>query len=104
MFVVKQTLDLFPIGNCTASALIDRTGRIVWACVPRVDGDPFFSALLGGEQEPADARGGEQEPADARGVWDIAVEDATSIDQAYIRNTPVLRTVITNSLGASLEI
>ena len=45
---LTQTLDLFPIGNCTASALIDRTGRFVWACVPRVDGDPFFSALLGG--------------------------------------------------------
>ena len=44
-----QTLDLFPIGNCAASGLIDPSGRLVWACAPRVDGDPVFSALLGGE-------------------------------------------------------
>ena len=42
----EQTLDLWPIGNCQASALIDRAGRMVWGCVPRVDGDPVFSALL----------------------------------------------------------
>src|SRR6185437_15914634 len=46
---LTQTLELFPIGNCAASALIDEAGRHVWACAPRVDGDPFFSALLGGK-------------------------------------------------------
>jgi GH15 family glucan-1,4-alpha-glucosidase len=92
---VKQTLDLFPIGNCTASALIDREGRYVWACVPRVDGDPFFSALLGGRDPAA---------ADARGLWDVVVENATKVEQAYLRNTAVLRTVITNAEGAAVEI
>lgn len=92
---MQQTLDLFPIGNCTASALIDREGRFVWACVPRVDGDPFFSALLGG-RDPASA--------EALGLWDIQVEDAVRTDQAYDRNTPVLRTVITTAAGASVEI
>ena len=38
----QQNLDLFPIGNCSVSALIDRSGRFVWACAPRVDGDPVF--------------------------------------------------------------
>ena len=42
----RPNLDLAPIGNCSVSALIDRTGRFVWACAPRVDGDPVFSALM----------------------------------------------------------
>jgi GH15 family glucan-1,4-alpha-glucosidase len=92
---VQQTLDLSPIGNCAASALIDRQGRYVWTCAPRVDGDPFFSALLGG---------GDPESPDAQGLWDVAVEDAVRTDQQYLRNTPVLRTVITNRFGAGVEI
>jgi len=92
---LQQTLDLSPIGNCTASALIDRAGRFVWACVPRVDGDPFFSALLGG-REPGSP--------EAQGLWEIEVEDVRRIDQAYDRNTPVLRTVITTGSGAAVEI
>jgi GH15 family glucan-1,4-alpha-glucosidase len=92
---VQQTLDLFPIGNCAASALIDRQGRYVWACAPRLDGDPFFSALLGGG-DPADH--------EAQGLWDVVVEDAVEIQQEYLRNTPVLRTVITNRAGAAVEI
>src|SRR3546814_9202800 len=53
---MTATLDLWPIGNCQVSALIDRAGRFVWGCVPRVDGDPLFSSLLddnppGGEGE-----------------------------------------------------
>jgi GH15 family glucan-1,4-alpha-glucosidase len=39
-------LDYGVIGNCTISALIDARGSIVWACLPRLDGDPFFCALL----------------------------------------------------------
>ena len=39
-----MSVDLWPIGNCQVSALIDRAGRFVWACVPRVDGDPLFVA------------------------------------------------------------
>ncbi|HVI32001.1 glycoside hydrolase family 15 protein [Phenylobacterium sp.] len=90
-----QTLDLFPIGNCTASALIDRAGRFVWACVPRVDGDPFFSALLGGG-DPGDEI--------AQGVWDIQAEDQAEVRQGYLRNTPILRTEIADRSGARLEI
>ena len=92
---MQQTLDLFPIGNCTASALIDREGRFVWACVPRVDGDPFFSALLSGQEGAA---------ADSQGLWDVRVENAVRTEQAYVRNTAVLRTVITTSAGDSIEI
>jgi len=89
---VTQTLDLFPIGNCAASALVDRQGRYVWSCAPRVDGEPIFSALIGGDQ------------AEAHGFWAIEVEDQAQITQAYLRNTPILRTEITDASGARLEI
>ncbi|MDP1873884.1 glycoside hydrolase family 15 protein [Phenylobacterium sp.] len=90
-----QTLDLFPIGNCSASALIDRHGRFVWACVPRVDGDPMFSALLS-DRDPA--------AADVQGVWDIQAEGLAQTRQGYLRNTPIVRTELTNKDGESLEI
>ena len=92
---MSQSLELFPIGNCSASALIDEAGRFVWACAPRVDGDPFFSALLGG----ADA-----DHEDAHGLWSVEVENRSRTGQAYLRNTPILRTEITDGAGASLEI
>ncbi len=84
-------LDLAPIGNCSISALIDRSGRYVWACAPRVDGDPVFSALMDGD----DPR---------HGFWDIVLEGQTEVTQAYVRNTPVLRTVMTAGDGAAVEI
>jgi GH15 family glucan-1,4-alpha-glucosidase len=89
------TLDLAPIGNCTVSALVDRQGRFVWGCLPRVDGEPFFSALLGG-RDP-------QEP-DSVGHWSIDVEGLASAEQHYVRNSAVLRTVLTDERGGSLEI
>ena len=85
---MTRDLDLAPIGNCSISALVDRTGRFVWCCAPRVDSDPFFSNLLG-RGEPGDA--------DAEGLWSIEVVGAHQTRQTYLRNTPILRTEITNS-------
>ena len=87
-------LDLAPIGNCATSALIDRNGAFVWACVPRVDGDPMFCALLSGE-DPAQVK---------RGVWSIDLIDQVSATQSYERNTPILITTLTDSRGGSIEI
>ena len=92
---MSQNLDLFPIGNCAASALIDRAGRYIWACAPRVDGDPFFCALLGGKDPGL---------PDAVGLWSIEVDRATETVQGYLRNTPILRTEIRNADGAAVEI
>ncbi|HZZ68444.1 MAG TPA: glycoside hydrolase family 15 protein [Phenylobacterium sp.] len=92
---MSQDLELFPIGNCAASALIDTQGRYVWACAPRVDGDPFFSSLLSGA-DPADD--------DSSGLWSVEVENKAQVAQAYRRNTPILRTEITDTAGARLEI
>ncbi|GAA0650901.1 glycoside hydrolase family 15 protein [Brevundimonas lenta] len=84
-------LDLAPIGNCSISALIDRRGRFVWACAPRVDGDPVFSALMDGNDPQ-------------HGFWDIELEGQTEVTQAYMRNTPVLRTVMTAEDGSAIEV
>lgn len=91
----RRDLDLAPIGNCSASALIDRSGRFVWSCLPRVDGDPVFSALL----DDRDIRS-----ADARGFWAIDLEGVTRIDQQYLRNTAVLRTELSDGAGGAVEI
>ncbi len=92
---MTHDLDLAPIGNSTISALVDRQGRYVWCCAPRVDSDPLFSNLLSG-QEP-DAAG-------ARGFWSVDVAGAAHTRQAYLRNTPILRTEITDAAGAAVEI
>ncbi len=88
-------VDLAPIGNCTVSALIDRQGRYVWGCLPRVDGEPFFSALLGGRDPSDDA---------AAGHWTIELDGQAGAQQEYLRNTAVLRTVLTDAAGNALEI
>jgi GH15 family glucan-1,4-alpha-glucosidase len=87
----RPSLDLAPIGNCSISALIDRHGRYVWACAPRVDGDPVFSALMNGETPD-------------HGFWSVDLEGLKHVSQAYIRNTPVLRTVLTAEDGSAVEI
>lgn len=92
---MTATLDLWPIGNCQVSALIDRAGRLVWGCVPRVDGEPAFSSLL----DPA-PRAGEG----ARGFWEIDLEDCAETRQHYRRNTPVLVTRHSDSAGNAIEV
>jgi pentatricopeptide repeat protein len=89
--VLAPSLDLAPIGNCAISALIDRQGRYVWACAPRVDGDPVFSALMDAD-------------APEHGFWSVELEGLTSSSQDYIRNTPVLRTILTAEDGSEVEI
>ncbi|MCW0235752.1 MAG: glycoside hydrolase family 15 protein [Ferrovibrio sp.] len=54
--------DLGLIGNCQVSALVERSGSIVWCCLPRFDSEPLFGRLLdpeGGEFAVAPADGGE---------------------------------------------
>ena len=88
-------LDLAPIGNCSISSLIDRQGRHIWCCAPRVDSDPVFSALLSGK---------EAGDKDVIGLWAVDLEGFAEASQAYLRNTPILRTELTDASGAKLEI
>src|SRR3546814_20753642 len=89
------TLDLWPIGNCQVSALIDRAGRFVWGCVPRVDGDPLFSSLL--DDNP---RGG----AGATGFWEIDLEGCVETTHYYLRTTTILVTRHADACGEEIEV
>jgi len=88
---ITPNLELWPIGNCQVSGLIDRTGALVWGCVPRVDGDPVFSALLNGDQRDA-------------GIWRFELEGETNAKQEYIRNTPHLLTTLEAEDGSAIQI
>ena len=87
----QADLELWPIGNCQVSGLVDRTGALVWGCVPRVDGDPIFCALLNGDRRDA-------------GIWRFELEGQTSVEQRYERNTAILVTRIAAADGSAIEI
>lgn len=87
----SRTLDLFPIGNCAVSALVDTTGSIVWSCQPRPDGEPVFSALLDPVAEDA-------------GFWSVNAAGPARVSQDHLRNTAVLRTVFEAEDGSSFEV
>ncbi|MHA6317189.1 glycoside hydrolase family 15 protein [Altererythrobacter sp. CAU 1778] len=91
MLPPRSSLELFPVGNCQVSGLIDATGGLVWGCVPRVDGDPVFCALLNGENSDT-------------GVWRFELEGQVSARQEYIRNTPNLVTTLEAADGSAVEI
>jgi GH15 family glucan-1,4-alpha-glucosidase len=84
------SLELGIIGNCTISALIDRSGTVVWSCFPRFDGDPLFCKLLDDEGE--------------RGFYSIELDDLAEVAQAYLPNTAVLVTRLTDGSGDGIEI
>ncbi len=90
----EATLDLAPIGNGAAAALIDRNGVFAWSCAPRFDGPPLFSALLS-ETGPDES---------ALGLWAVDLNARARCDQSYERNTAVLRSVLTARDGAQIEI
>ena len=82
-----STLELGVIGNCSIASLIDRKGRHVWHGIGRLDGDPVFNALLGGD----DPQGG---------FMDVVVAGAKEIGrQRYLHNTAILETVLDGNSG-----
>ncbi|HEX9706031.1 MAG TPA: glycoside hydrolase family 15 protein [Steroidobacteraceae bacterium] len=87
------TLDLGVTGNCVISALIDREARVVWSCLPRLDGDPVFHSLID------DSRA-----ADARGFWSIELGGYERSEQEYLGNTAVLVTRLYSTNGSAVEV
>lgn len=83
--------DLAPIGNGAVASLIDGTGRHVWFCFPRLDGDPVFNALVNGE-------------APASGFMDVLAEGLTATSLSYLYNTAILETRMQTSAGAQFRI
>lgn len=92
---VTASLNLWPIGNCQVSALVDGAGRFAWACLPQVNGDPAFCSLLN-KTIPGDDK--------EHGFWDIELVDAVETTQSYLRNTPVLVTRHTDVHGNAVEV
>ncbi len=88
---IVSSLELSPIGNCQISGLIDESGGLVWGCVPRVDGDPVFCALLNGDRQ-------------GDGVWRFELEGQVKATQEYLRNTPILKTRLEAEDGSAVEI
>lgn len=86
---LDPSLDLAVIGNGAISALIDRSGAIVWMCWPRVDADPVFCALVDGAK-----------PRD--GYFSIHFDgEGGTCEQSYTRNTAIVHTVVTSADGAA---
>jgi GH15 family glucan-1,4-alpha-glucosidase len=86
-------LNLGLIGNCTISALIDDSARLVWCCMPRFDADPVFHALLDS------AKGIGEE-----GSSQVVLEGCVRTEQAYDENTAILRTKLFDEQGGAIEV
>lgn len=86
-----MSLDLAAIGNCNVAALITPEGRNVWFCFPRLDGDPLFHALLGGDDPQ-------------RGFMDVVLRDQVETRQRYVTNTAVVETVLCDRQDSRVRI
>ena len=86
-----SNLELGVIGNCQIAALIDGRGRYVWGSFPRMDSDPFFCTLLGGDRAES-------------GFFEAELLDCNSATQSYVHNTAILKTTLRDSSGNALEI
>lgn len=92
-----STLELGVIGNGAIAALLDSAGDIVWCCLPRLDGDPVFCALLNNPQR-------ENGDAGFDGCFSLTLVRQIHTEQSYQNNTAILRTVLTDADGGSVEI
>jgi GH15 family glucan-1,4-alpha-glucosidase len=73
------------VGNCQFSALVERTGEVVWCCLPRFDSEPVFSTLLDHEDG---------------GRFLVGAADGAAGVQRYVQNTNVLETTFTGESGS----
>ena len=88
---IPQTLDLGVIGNGSIGALIDARGRIVWCCLPALDGDPAFCSLL-------------SPTAGDVGYFEIALDGEVASTQRYLDNSAILATSIESADGSAIEV
>jgi GH15 family glucan-1,4-alpha-glucosidase len=77
--------DLALIGNCQFSALVERSGSVVWCCLPRFDSEPVFSRLLDDE---------------LGGQFLIGPADGGMGSQRYLDNTNVVETTFKTEDGS----
>ena len=88
-----NTLDLGLIGNSTVGALVDRLGKIVWACLPRFDGDAVFCSLLREHKSATDF-----------GFFAVELVDFARAEQEYLTNTAILVTRLYDRHGGGIEL
>ncbi len=88
--MTMQSLELSMIGNSSYAALIDPRGRVVWACMPRFDGNPVFCDLLGPKRDI--------------GFWDIEIRGFQRSEQRYHANSAIVETCLFAEGGAGIAI
>lgn len=88
-------LNLGVIGNCSFAALVDRRARIVWACMPRFDGDPVFSSLLNNDDDSGEGQDG---------CFAVDLDGFEASEQHYEPNTAILTTRLTDGKGRALDV
>ena len=76
--------DLGLIGNCQFSALVSKSGDVVWCCLPRFDSEPAFSSLLDAEEG---------------GRFRIAAAGGEEGRLRYLPSTNILETVFETPTG-----
>ena len=64
----------------------------MWSCLPRLDGDPVFHALV------------DDGAATGRGAWAIELAGFERSEQEYVGNTAVLVTRLFSSNGSAIEV
>jgi GH15 family glucan-1,4-alpha-glucosidase len=89
------TLDLSLIGNSSIGALVNPLAEIVWACLPRFDGDPVFCSLL---------RERRAEQNSDFGFFAIDLVNRTNNEQKYLTNTAIIITRLYDSQGGAVEV
>jgi GH15 family glucan-1,4-alpha-glucosidase len=73
------------VGNCQFSAIVERTGAVVWCCLPRFDSEPVFSTML---------------DTDQGGKFFVGPADGESGEQSYVGNTNILKTTFETPSGS----
>jgi len=85
-----MSLELAMVGNCRVGALVDTAARVVWMCVPGFDGEPVFCSLL--------------DPVGGAGEFAVELEGCEGVEQAYLPNSAVLRTLLRGPGGGLVEV
>ncbi|RPI17043.1 MAG: glycoside hydrolase family 15 protein [Lysobacterales bacterium] len=93
MTVAQRNLDLGVIGNCQIALLLDEDATVVWGCLPRLDGDPVFHALLDSDHAE-----------EAGGLYAVDLQGKVTSTQQYLRNTAILETVLADAAGNRLRV
>jgi GH15 family glucan-1,4-alpha-glucosidase len=87
----RASLELGFIGNCQVAALLDPRGRMVWACLPRFDGDPVFCSLLSAQKAE-------------HGYYEVTIEGFARSEQRYLPNTAVIETTLHDASGGAVRV